>query len=155
MPTNSQSKTKQASIAPEHKANTFRFFVCLIRSPTVLYLLFIVRKCLTQKHITHHSAKQTAFNFEFPFAKQQNFRLVQIQRVCRRHVNSRSNSDICLLYDRKHIWKKKKPLLSTFPPFPAVFQKCTSLGSFNPLPDDTILDWSKLKQTADDSLKYI
>ena len=26
---------------------------------------------------------------------------------------------------------------------------------FNPLPDDKILDWSKLKQTADDILKCI
>ena len=26
---------------------------------------------------------------------------------------------------------------------------------FNPLPDDKMLDWSKLKQTADDFLKYI
>ena len=25
----------------------------------------------------------------------------------------------------------------------------------NPLPDDKILDWSKLKQIADDILKYI
>ena len=27
--------------------------------------------------------------------------------------------------------------------------------SFNPLPDDKILDWSKLKQIADDILKCI
>ena len=26
---------------------------------------------------------------------------------------------------------------------------------FNPLPDDNILDWSKLKQIADDIWKYI
>ena len=26
---------------------------------------------------------------------------------------------------------------------------------FNPLPDDKILDWSKLKQIADNILKYI
>ena len=29
------------------------------------------------------------------------------------------------------------------------------LLSFNPLPDDKSLDWSKLKQTADNILKYI
>ena len=31
----------------------------------------------------------------------------------------------------------------------------TIVVSFNPLPDDQILDWSKLKQIADDILKYI
>ena len=30
-----------------------------------------------------------------------------------------------------------------------------SANSLNPLPDDKISDWSKLKQTADDILKYI
>ena len=34
-------------------------------------------------------------------------------------------------------------------PFPIV------LYSFNPLPDNKILDWSKLKRTADDILKCI
>ena len=29
------------------------------------------------------------------------------------------------------------------------------LHSFNPLPDDKILDWSKLKQTAEDIIKFI
>ena len=29
------------------------------------------------------------------------------------------------------------------------------MGPINPLPDDKILDWSKLKQTADDILKCI
>ena len=29
-----------------------------------------------------------------------------------------------------------------------------TLYSFNPLPDDTILDWSKLKQSADDNFKF-
>ena len=28
------------------------------------------------------------------------------------------------------------------------------VGIFNPLPDDTILDWSKLKQSADDNFKF-
>ena len=28
-------------------------------------------------------------------------------------------------------------------------------NGFNPLPDDKILDWSKLKQIADNILKYI
>ena len=30
-----------------------------------------------------------------------------------------------------------------------------TLFLFNPLPDDKILDWSKLKQIADDILKHI
>ena len=31
----------------------------------------------------------------------------------------------------------------------------TFLDTINPLPDDKILDWSKLKQIADDTLKSI
>ena len=41
--------------------------------------------------------------------------------------------------------KEMLPLLQLFP-----FE---TLRSFNPLPDDKILDWSKLKQIADDILK--
>ena len=32
---------------------------------------------------------------------------------------------------------------------------CENMNKFNPLPDDKILDRSKLKQTADDILKCI
>ena len=32
---------------------------------------------------------------------------------------------------------------------------CTLDGSFNPLPDNKVLDWSKLRQIADDILKHI
>ena len=34
-------------------------------------------------------------------------------------------------------------------------QKLTFSWLLNPLPDDKILDWSKLKQTADDIFKCI
>ena len=36
-----------------------------------------------------------------------------------------------------------------------VFYANLILKSFNPLPDEKILDWSKLKQMADDILKFI
>ena len=48
--------------------------------------------------------------------------------------------------------------------FPQWFQKACFLGAskgvivwewVNSLPDDKILDWSKLKKIADDNLKYI
>ena len=35
------------------------------------------------------------------------------------------------------------------------FGKCFQKPSVNPLPDDKILDWSKLKQIANDILKSI
>ena len=56
---------------------------------------------------------------------------------------------ICHKKDRKHCEKGRKIRLSLFSPFPAFF------FFFNPLPDDKILDWSKLKLIAEDILKCI
>ena len=42
--------------------------------------------------------------------------------------------------------------------FPTMFAKSFFLGvvaAFNPLPDNKMLDWSKLKQTTDDILNWI
>ena len=47
--------------------------------------------------------------------------LFQIQRVCRQHVNVRSNREICLIYGRKRCRKWRKCWLPAFSPFPTMF----------------------------------
>ena len=54
----------------------------------------------------------------------------------------------------------KQKVRTTMLPFSRKFLDKNKNGrgsqlTFNPLPDDKILDWSKLKQIADDILKYI
>ena len=39
--------------------------------------------------------------------------------------------------------------------FPIYISSLNGFKLLNPLPDDKLLDWSKLKQTADDILKHI
>ena len=57
---------------------------------------------------------------------------------------------------RKTLRKKVKLLkMSNFTFSYNVFYAICILNSFNPLPDNKILDWSKLKQIADEILKYI
>ena len=46
-------------------------------------------------------------------------------------------------------------VLSVKPGRQTRFRSAHSTFSFNPLPDDKILDWSKLKHIADDILKCI
>ena len=50
----------------------------------------------------------------------------------------------------KHLWEKEKMLVTSFLFFCHYFFKAFSIRILNPLPDDKILDRSKLKQIADD-----
>ena len=53
------------------------------------------------------------------------------------------------------IGKGENPGYQHFLHFLQCFQKASSKRVFNPLPDNKILDWSKLKQIADNILKCI
>ena len=53
--------------------------------------------------------------------------------------------------DRQDTGKKNMPLIFSL----GGIKKINTLVMFNPLPDGKILDWSKLKQIADDILKCI
>ena len=96
-----------------------------------------------------------------------NLKLFQTERVCRRQLKVSRKGQKVLKYDRKHCWEKKKLLvtsnfsfsLSVFKGFVLKIRKIKGLFgkwlTLNPLPDDNILDWSKLKLIGDDSLKCI
>ena len=71
-----------------------------------------------------------------------NFRLFQTERGCRRQMLTTSNTPFSYNVFKDYLLQShlKFDLYN---------------GGFNPLPDNKILDWSKLKQTADDIIKYI
>ena len=50
---------------------------------------------------------------------------------------------------RKHCGKRRKCCLPAFSSFPSMFSFALFLGVINSLPNDKILDWSKLKTFAD------
>ena len=53
------------------------------------------------------------------------------------------------------MWKKVKLLqMNSFFFFHNVFNAICIVKYFNPLPDNKILDWSNLKQSADDNLEF-
>ena len=51
------------------------------------------------------------------FSKRQNFRLVQIERFCRRQNRCGSKIEVCLWRGRKHCGKRRKCWLPAFSPF--------------------------------------
>ena len=66
---------------------------------------------------------QAFFPFISNFTKQQNFRLVQIQSICRRQNKSDSKIEICVGKSRKHCGKRRKCWLPAFSPFPIMLSK--------------------------------
>ena len=52
------------------------------------------------------------------FTKRQNFRLVQIQSICRRQNKWDEKTEICFGKGRKHCGKRRKCWLPAFSPFP-------------------------------------
>ena len=56
------------------------------------------------------------------------------------------------------LFRATSPCFTMIPPARSCILKkklSTGINMFNPSPDDTLLDWSKLKQIADDILKCI
>ena len=57
------------------------------------------------------------------FAKQQNFRQVDIESICRRQYNCNLKFEICFGMVRKHSGKSRKCWIPAFSPFPTMFSK--------------------------------
>ena len=57
------------------------------------------------------------------FSKQQNFRPVQIKRICRRQNKCDSKIEIYCIKGRKHCRKRGKCWLPAFSSFPTMFSK--------------------------------
>ena len=57
------------------------------------------------------------------FTKRQNFRLVQIESICRRQNKCDWKIEICFGKGRKHCGKRRKCWLPAFSPFPTMFLK--------------------------------
>ena len=61
------------------------------------------------------------------FTKQQNFRLAQIESICRLQTKCDSKIEIEVKKDGKHSGKMRKCWLPAFSPFPTMFSKALSL----------------------------
>ena len=61
----------------------------------------------------------------------------------------RMDDNPCIFVDANYSWTYFKSILIS----PILWKPCRIKIAFNPLPDDKILDSSKLKQIADDILK--
>ena len=69
--------------------------------------MLLISISLTNHHFTFNSSP-----------KQQNFRLVQIESICRLQNKFDSKMEICFGKGRKHKWKRTKCCLPAFCPFP-------------------------------------
>ena len=58
-----------------------------------------------------------------PFDSLQNFKLVQIESICRRQNKCNPNIEICFENGRKHCGKRRKCWLPAFSPFPTILSK--------------------------------
>ena len=75
------------------------------------------------------------------------FRPIQIESICRQHINSSSNGKICPCLRVTTWWEKETSQLPAFAPFfHHVFQH---------LPNDKLLHQSKLKEFEDDKINMI
>ena len=61
------------------------------------------------------------------FTKRQNFRLVQIKRICSRQNKCERKIEIWFGKGRKHCGKRRKCWLPAFSPFPSMFSKGLSV----------------------------
>ena len=52
-----------------------------------------------------------------PFTRQQNFRMVQLERNCRQYFNVHLKWKISTIMDRKHYEKRRNSLLQAISPF--------------------------------------
>ena len=71
-------------------------------------------------------------------------------------INLRRQTFENIVIYKTYYRQDKMLIIQAFSPFPTRFSKFLwSFNHFNPLSDDRILDWSKLKLIADDILKCI
>ena len=68
-------------------------------------------------------ARHSCYNNSLLFTKQQNFKLVNIESICRQYDKCDQKIEICVWKGRKHWGKRRKCWLPAFSPFPTVFSK--------------------------------
>ena len=81
------------------------------------------------------------------------FRHVKIEIIGKLQIKCGLNIIIPLCQRRKKMGKRRIRWLPKFSTVP-MFLKALFHRTINPLPDDKILDWSKLKQFADDNFEF-
>ena len=84
----------------------------------------------------------------------QNLRLVQIETNCRPHFKLLLKWKISAIKGRKHCKKSRNCLSPVFCPFCSHQHFLVFAQFFEPITRQQILDWSKLKQSADNNFKF-
>ena len=81
---------------------------------------------LTDKELVEEQIKYVAFHskiYALTHYQTTNFRLFQIEKVCRRQFQIRRKWQTVIQMNRKHCWKRRNCSLRAISPFPTVFSK--------------------------------